>query len=430
MVDSDEQTRLGDTQSLGPVGTQKSLSDSVSVKECLLSRIKDGFASSAYWGATGEVPPREPDDVARKKPHTFEMEISKKLVPFPEEKTSLPRTLDYTHVGFHRLKGDGSEVKPQLNAAQLRHLGGSGALTAKGSGSETKPRLMETTTTQNRTIGNGTFDPEVIDALSKGMDMDTFLKERDRLKNMPLEGPAPDCYRPTSWDYCDMSGIDRSSYWVMQKDPNAPDSDGLLPVYKSRYNLVEKEGPVRRGETTKMLERGNNVDKGLLKDTMNGMNTKGLPEGYQPWSAQEWMSTTHDCHAPYDVARAAATNARFATAPLPRTYHDLTPAHEQTVLSLSQRYMMRHARNWATEYSDSYMDRLHQAEVNKDHSKRSIFDLQNGIYTMHHSAHHPRDDTATGEMYTPSQVVPGQHTTMSEQPFHARNALRRNETSS
>ncbi|ESL06147.1 hypothetical protein TRSC58_06184 [Trypanosoma rangeli SC58] len=422
MVDGDEQTRLGGTQSLGSVGIQQSLSDSVSVKEFLVSRIKDGFASSAYWGATGEVPPREPDDVARKKPHYFEVEISKKLVPFPEEKTSLPRTLDYTLTGFHLLKGDGSEVKPKLNADQLRHL--------EGTGGEGKPRLMETTTTQNRTIGNGTFDPEVVDALSKETGMDTFLKERDRLKNMPLEGPAPDCYRPTSWDYCDMSGIDPSSYWVTQKDPNAPGSDGLVPVYKSRYNLVEKEGPVRRGETSKMLERGNNVDRGLLKDAMNAMNTKGLPEGYQPWSAQEWMSTTHDCHAPYDVAKAAETNTRFATAPLPRAYHDLTPAHEQAVLSLSQRYLTRHARNWATEYSDSYLDRLHEAEVNKDHSKRSIFDLQNGIYTMHHSAHHPRDDTATGEMYTPSQVVPGQHTTMSQQPLHARNALRRNETSS
>ncbi|EKF38505.1 hypothetical protein MOQ_001286 [Trypanosoma cruzi marinkellei] len=424
MVDGGEQTPLGGTETGSSIGNQKSLSNSGSLKDFLASRIRDGFASSAYWGATGEVPPREPNDVAGRKPHAFEMEINKKLVPFPEDKTSLPRTLDYTLVGLHRLKGDGSEIKPQLNAAQARFLETSSNSLEGDTNGGKKPHLMETTTTQNRTIGKGKFDPDVLDALSKGLeDLEDSSKKRDHLKNMPLEGPAPNQYRPTSWDYCDMSGIDPSSYWVTKMDPNAPGGDGLLPVYKSRYNLVEKEGPVRREKTTTMLEQGRNVDKGLLKDTMKEMNTKLLPEGYQPWSANEWMSTTHDYHAPYDVAEAAAANGRSATIPLPRTYHSLSPAHEQTVLSLSQRHMMRHSGNWATEYSDSYLNRFDQAEVNKEHSKRSIFDIRYGTYTMHHSAHHPRDNTATGEMYTPSQVVPGQYTTMSQQPLHARNAL-------
>ncbi|ORC89735.1 uncharacterized protein TM35_000112690 [Trypanosoma theileri] len=406
------------------LGTLKSFPDDAAVKEFLASQVKEGFASSAYWGVTGEVPPREPDDVARKKPHRFEMEISRKLVPFPEDKTSLPRTLDYTLIGMHRLKGDGSEVKPQLNASQMRALEASLTLRAGDGTDGNKPYLMETTTTQNRTIGKGTFDPDVLDALRKGEeDVEDATKNRDDLKGATLETGVPDPYRPTSWDYCDMSGIDPSSYWVMQRDPKDPYSDSTLPVYKSRYNLVEKEGPIRREKTATMIQREKNVDKYSLKQKMENMNTSSLPKGYQPWSASELMSTTHDCHAPYDIPGAVASNERHATAPLPRTYHTLTPAHEETVTRVTQRRLMRHDGNWGTEYSDSFMDRFGQAEVNKDHSKRSIFDIRYGIYTMHHSAHHPRSDTATGENYTPSQIVPGQYTTMTQQPLHARNVV-------
>ncbi|KAH9586193.1 hypothetical protein LSM04_009492 [Trypanosoma melophagium] len=418
-----ETTLQKGTVTQNSLGTLKSISEDAAVKEFLASHIKDGFASSAYWGATGEVPPREPDDIAGRKPHRFEMEISRKLVPFPEDKTSLPRTMDYTLIGLHRLKGDGSEAKPQLNAAQLRAL--EGTVTALDGGDTTggmKPRLMETTTTQNRTIGKGTFDPNVLDALRKGEeDMDCAAKNRDDLKGLPLGTTLPDPYRPTSWDYCDMSGIDPSSYWVMQKDPNDPQSGYKVPVYKSRYNLVEKEGPIRREKTATMLQREKNVDKDSLKQKMEDMSANSLPKGYQPWSASELMSTTHDCHAPYDVAGAATSNDRHATAPLPRTYHTLTSAHEETVSQLTQRRLMRHDGTWGTEYSDAFMDRFAQAEVNKDYSKRSIFDIRYGTYTMHHSAHHPRNDTSTGKNYTPSQIVPGQYTTMTQQPHHARN---------
>ncbi|KEG11880.1 hypothetical protein DQ04_02191120 [Trypanosoma grayi] len=417
-------TAMGSTGTQSSLGTLRSLADEVAVKDYLASHVNDGFASSAYWGATGEVPPREPDDIAGKKPHRFEMEIERKLVPFPEDKTSLPQTLDYTLIGFHRLKGDGSEGQPQLNAAQLHALESGEATLGVDAAGGKKPRLMETTTTQNRTIGKGVFDPDVLDALRKGNeDVEASTREREGLKGAPFETFEPDPYRPSSWEHCDMSGIDPSSYRVTEVDPNDPDGKNKLAVYKSRYNLVEKEGPVRRHKTTKMLERERNVDEGLLKETVKDMNTNALPEGYQTWSASQWMSTTHDCHAPYDIPGAAETNGRYATFPLPRTYHTLTPAHEETVLSLSQKHMMRHNGKWATEYSDSFMNRFNKAEINKDYSKKSIFDIQQGTYTMHHSAHHPRDDTATGETYTPSQIVPGQYNTMTQQPLHARNAL-------
>lgn len=415
------------TETQGSLGTWRSFSDPATVKEFLASHIRGGFVSSAYWGVTGETLPPEPDDVAGKKPHCFEMEISRKLVPFPEDKTSLPRTLDYTLIGLHRLKEDATGIEPQLNVSQLLALRGTRVL-GEGEGEEEggerrRPRLLENTTTQNRTIGKGTFDPNVLDALQKGAkDVDEMTSERERLKGMPLECTTPDMYHPSSWDYCDMSGIDPSSYCVTQRDTTTPE-DVSLPVYKSRYNLVEKEGPVRREKTKRMFELERNVDMGLLRDSMKEANINALPEGYQTWSANEWRSTTHDVHAPYDIAGAALTNTRHATAPLSRTYHTLTPAHEQTVLSLSQRRLSRHDGKWATEYSDSYMNRFDKAEVNKEHSKRSIFDVQNGIYTMHHSAHHPRADTASGETYTPSQIVPGQYTTMAMQPLHARNAL-------
>ncbi|RHW67565.1 hypothetical protein DPX39_110050900 [Trypanosoma brucei equiperdum] len=389
--------------------------------ERLSSKISNGFASSAYWGATGELPPREPDDVAGKKPHCFEMELNRKVVPFPEDKTSLPRILDYSHVGLHRLR-DGAEDPPKLNEAQLRALEAGGS----ASGDNTLKRrglpLLERTTTQGRTIGKGILGPEALNALREGnANISAAEANREQLKSKPFTSADPNAYRPTSWDYCDMTGIDPSSYWVTALDQ---ESVGMPAVYKSRYNLVEKEGPMRRERTTLMLERGKTVDKKQLRDTLDGINAEAVPQGYKTWSAGHWMSTTHDAHAPYDIGGATEINKRNATMPLPRTYHTLTPVHEETVLSQTQRHLNRHNGKWATEYSVSYKDSFDKAEVNKAYSKRSIFDIRDGAYTMHPYAHHPRDDTATGENYTPAQIVPGQYTSIARQPLHARNAIK------
>ncbi|CCD17209.1 unnamed protein product [Trypanosoma congolense IL3000] len=406
----------GDAETHGANGTV-TRKEIASLNDSSLPGNRSSLASSAFWGVTGDVPPREPHDVAGKKPHCFEMEINRKLVPFPEDRTSFPRMLDYSLVGLHRLR-EGSDHPPRLNASQMRSLMAGHPPSGDTLNSNKLP-FLEKTSTQKRTIGIGEFGPEALDALHKADDDLTKAKNaREKLKNEPFKSTDPQPYRPTSWDYCDMSGIDPSSYWI-----KTDDQEGMPAIYKSRYNLVEKEGPVRRVKTMAMLEQGKNVNRGQLRNTLNGMNTEALPEGYKTWSAGNWMSTTHDAHAPYDIEGAAATNKRDAVVPLQRTYHLITPAHEETIVLQKQRHLSRHNGNWITEYSNSYVDRFDRAEVNKKFSKKSIFDIRDGIYTMHHYSHHPRDDTGTGETYTPSQIVPGQYTTMSQQPLHARNTI-------
>lgn len=393
-------------------------------KDFLRSRAVEGFASSAYWGATGDVPPREPDDQTPKEPYRFQREINRKLVPFPKEQTSIPRTLDYTVVGLHLMTDDGNSNTGGLNAAQLAKLHDSDAqLEATETGLSVKPRFLNMKTTTQRMPG--AFDDDVMRALRDGeRKLDEDLRKLEELKRTPFATTDPNGFRLTSDDYCDMSGIDPTAYRVTQRDPTAAPGEGVdVEVYKSRYNNVEREGPKRRAGTMEMMQRERQVDPRALRAELEHSHRSTLPKGYAPYSAKEWLSTTHRDHADYDVDAAAAANERLATEPLRNTNYQLTAAHELALSQREERQRGRYDGDWATEYSDHYQDRAAQADVTKDFAHRSVFDIRNGIYTMDHHFHHPRDDTTTGETYSPSELVPGQYATMSQKPLHARNLV-------
>jgi hypothetical protein len=395
--------------------------DQDSLTEFLKSRGKEGFATSAYWGTTGEVPPRAPDDIVSKEPYPFQAEIDRKLVPFPKDQTSYPRTIDYTTVGFHLSKGGNNTIGNTggLSATQLKKLRG-GVSDGGTDGTQSRKPHFLTLQTTAQAIPR-TFDDGVLDTLRAGQQKEDALKaELDELEGSPYgSAEVPDPYRLTSDDYCDYSGVDPSSY--RQKD--TMDGEGGCDVYKSRYNNVEREGPRRRERTHETLRRGQAVDHGQLWSTLDASRVKAMPNGYTPYSAKEWLSTTHREHATYDVAEAARMNDRDATEPLRNRNYTLSAAHEASVMQRDARFKTRHGEGWGTEYSTQYQDRSSDADVSRQYCAQGIFGIVNGVYTMNKRYHQPRADVHTGETYTPAEMVPGQYTTMYEEPLHAPNVV-------
>ncbi|KAG5474308.1 hypothetical protein LSCM1_03088 [Leishmania martiniquensis] len=397
--------------------------DADAVTDFLKSRSLEGFAPSAYWGATGEVPPRAPDDVVCKQPYPFQAEINRKLVPFPKDRTSYPRTLDYTNVGLHLILDDGNSNTGGLNASQMQKLGASGddhgAARGQGTDGLRKPRFLTLQTT-NQAIPRA-FDDGVLQALRAGQAKEDALKrELDDLEATPYaKGAAPDAFRLTSDDYCDFSKMDPPAY--RQKDWRE-DEDGV-DMYKSRYNNVEREGPRRRERTFQTLQRGRTVDHKQLRSSLEDSHKQALPQGYEPYSAKDWMSTTHREHAAYDVSEASHMNDRDATVPLRNTNYALSEAHEMAVTQRDTRLQTRNDGQWVTTYSSAYQDRSSEADVCHKHGAKSVFDIQDGIYTIDPQYHHPREDVRTGETYTPAEMVPGQYTTMYTEPLQAPNSV-------
>lgn len=403
-----------------PVQPELVQEDDDSLAEFLKSRGREGFAASAYWGATGEVPPREPDDVA-KDTFRFGEEINRKLVPLPEDRSSFPRTLDHTVIGTHLVGVTPNGDNGGMNASQLQQLGdGDGATRGK-------PRFLSPTTTTQRMPHD--FDDGVMQALrdanNKEKDM---LRQLQTLRTTPFGTGNPDPYRVTSDDYCDFSEMDPASYQVTEAGPGAtlgPNGEPL-EVYRSRYNNVERNGPQRRERTFQQLQRGRQVDCDGLRASLEGRTQATMPRGWKGHSAKDWMSTTHREHAAYDVDAAATANSHGATVPLRNTNYALTAAHELAVTQHDDRAASRHTGGedglYGTEYGDNYLDRFDQANVTKDFVGKSVFDIKFGIYTMDHHAHQPCD-IQTGETYTPAELVPGQYTTMLTEPLHARNEV-------
>ncbi|CCW62396.1 unnamed protein product [Phytomonas sp. EM1] len=397
-----------------------------SLREVLERRAREGFATSAYWGTTGEVPPREADDVVNHNTFRFSSELGRKLVPFPKEQTSLPRMLDATLKGFHiTSKPDGSFLEPDklMNDAQLQKLK-EGDVNAEDTpdGIRVKPRFLNTVSTAHR-LPSG-FSGDVMDAFREGQMKENDLQQRlSELKKQPCRSTEPDGYRLTSEDYCDMSKIDPSSYRVMEKNPEDPSTE--LEVYRSRYNNVEREGPKRREHTFQVLQKERNVNVDELRSTLSKKLGDSLPRGYAPYSAKEWMSTTHREHAAYDPTRAEKMNDSYATCPLRNTNYALSEEFRNSLTQQKERFDRRYDGAFATEYADNYQDRFDPSKVNKDHGVKKVFDIRNGIYTINHVYHHPRSDVTTGETYAPSELVPGQYTTMSKESLRARNTVDR-----
>lgn len=404
--------------------------DEDSLTEFLRQQGREGFASSSYWGHAGaEVAPRESDDVVGQNDYRFTDEINRKLVPFPKETTSMPKTRDYTLTGFHQLKeGAGEAVNSgnPMSANQLRQLDLLRGQRGDGGedGDSSKPRFLTLDTATQRMPGK--LDDDVIRTLQEGQALEDELRDRlEQIKKNPYSTEEPDAYRLTSDEYIDMSGIDPSSYRVRETDPEDPSR--TVDVYKSRYNNVNREGPKRREKTALGMERSHQVNPNELRNTLMASRRDQMAVGYQPWSANEWKSTTHREHAPYDVDEAQFTNTRDAVAPLRNRNYQLSQNHELAVTQHDERARARNTGEYATEYTDGFQDRYDQAEIDKKHAGKSVFDIKSGTYTMDHNFHHPRNDTGRGETYSPAQLVPGQYTTMAKEPLHAVNYLEKTE---
>ncbi|EPY19086.1 hypothetical protein STCU_09630 [Strigomonas culicis] len=344
----------------------------------------------------------------------------------PKETTSMPKTRDYTLTGLHLLREGAREAyntahpmtEDQLR--QLELLRGTGGGDADG----TKARFLTLDTTTQRMPGK--LDDDVIQTLQEGQALEDELRDRlAKIKKIPFSTEDPDAYRITSDDYIDMSGIDSSSYHVREQDPNDPSR--MVDVYRSRYNNVTREGPRRREQTQKGMERSRLVNPNELRSTLMASRREQMSVGYEPWQAKELMSTMHREHAAYDVDEAQFTNTRDAVAPLRNRNYQLSQKHELAVTQHDERARSRNAGTFATEYTDGYQDRYDEADIDKKHAGKSVFDIKNGAYTMDHHFHHPRDATGRGETYNPAQLVPGQYTTMAKEPLHAMNFLETSE---
>eukprot|EP00796_Vickermania_ingenoplastis_P008348 gene8348-5847_t len=391
------------------------------LEELLAKRSKELLAASSYWGATGEVPPREPDDATKDNLFRFKPEMNRKLMPLPREITSYPKTLDYSHVGFHHMTDDSNSDTGGLNKGQTEKLQDSGM--GVGSDGKIKPRFLNLQTEYMRMPHK--FDPAVLEEKDDGDRLERkYEKERDKIKKTPFDSANPGSYRLTSDDYCDMSGIDPSSYRVEGDwDEVSKLPPGERPyVYKSRWNNVNREGPKRREATHTMLHREHEVDPKQLREIMMKERQKHMPRGYQV-PKTEWLSTTHREHAKYDVDRAAEANEPNNTSPVRNVNYALTPAHKEAVEYHDERARTKLDGDWGTEYGDNYQDRYDQAEINKDHAGKSVFDVEYGVYTMDHHFHHPRSDVNTGESYKPHELVPQQYVTMATEPLMAKNTV-------
>lgn len=396
--------------------------------ELLDKRSKELFAASSYWGAEGKVPPREPDDIVKDNLYPFKPEINRKLMPLPREITSFPKNLDYTHIGLHHMTDTGNDTGG-LNKAQEDQLLDGNADMQIGPDGKIKPRFLNLETEYMRMPHK--FDPAVLDEKAEGDRKERkYENERDQLKRQPFESANPGSYVLTSDDYCDMSGIDPSSYRVEGDwDTVSKLPPGERPyVYKSQWNNVNREGPRRREATHKILQREHDVDRNNLREVMMRERQKHMPRGYKP-PKTEWLSTTHREHAQYDLDKAREANDPDSTNPLRNKNYALTPAHEEAVRYHDERARTKLDGDWATEYGDHYVDRFDQAEINKDHAGKSVFDVEYGIYTMDHHFHHPRSDVNTGESYKPHELVPQQYVSMATEPLMAKNKVQLRPTS-
>lgn len=388
--------------------------------DLLHSRMNELNATSAYWGCTGEIPPKDPNDHVQDV-FRFKPEINKKLIPLPREVTSFPKKIDESHIGFHIVRGDGNADNGGLNQAQQQMLDGSNA--EIGPDGRPRSRFLNLKTEYMRMPH--LFNPKVLGEHADGIEKDNRREDaRNRLQQQPLCSEDPNPYVLTSDDFCDMSKVDPSSYRVegdWEKVSKLPLGERRY-VYKSFWNAVNREGPVRREKTQEILQREHDVNPQELRAVMLQERLKDMPRGYKP-PKTEWMSTTHREHANYDIQKARDANNPDSTTPLSNINYRLAPSHHEAVRYHDERARTKLDGNWATEYGDSFQDRYNEAEMNKDYAKKTIFDVRYGIYTIDPAFHHPRDDVSTGEVYKPHEIVPQQYVSMAAEPLMAKNWL-------
>lgn len=425
------------------------------------SRIEDGYAASAYWGANGQCNPPELDDTVAPHVSRFHVEISNKLVPRVENKTSLVRwtncgVRDLTSLNdLHNRNGvvEASQISKLVHgdssasthrrdghATQSEDADMNGETDSSSSSSEVDPRpLGKAQFITLRTCYQsmpGKFDDTVTQiAQDSTRRCDCYAREQFNLKSSAFTSKEPEMYLPTSSDYMNMTIIDpvhyRAAECLTHHSDKAADGNNVQTrlMYCSRYNNVNRNGADRRARAHKNMQMRHNIDIDALRAQQRAMNAATLPANYKPVSTKNWSSTTHREHTWYDADEAREVNKPDATVPFRSIQQRSMPGkdlHEQTHTERATRLNdnksdICHA---GTEYRDNYVDNFGNADICKSFSKQSAFDIRNGVYTMHHAYHHPRSDVSTGDMYATTEIVPGQYTTMSQKPLHAANVLR------
>lgn len=386
----------------------------------LHSRAKELNAASAFWGCTGEIPPKD-SDIPIQDLFRFNPEINKKLMPLSRELTSFPKRIDDSHVGFHIVCGDLNRDTGGLNSSQQEKLDGVDFDIAPDG--NLQRRFLNLKTEYMRMPHR--FDPVVLDEHVDGINKENMHENaRGKMQHQPMCSEDPNQYILTSDDFCDMSKIDPSSYRV-EGDWNTASKLPLKErpyLYKSYWNAVNRDGPKRREETKQMLQREHEADPNELRAVLMQERLKDMPRGYKPYKT-EWMSTTHREHAMYDKQKARDANHPDSTSPVPNINYRLAPSHLEAVKYHDERARTKLNGDWCTEYGDKYENRYAEADLNKDYAKKSVFDVKYGIYTMDRAFHKPRSDVCTGEFYRPHEIVPQQYVSMATEPLMAKNWL-------
>lgn len=209
------------------------------------------------------------------------------------------------------------------------------------------------------------------------------IAEQHRLRTTPWETKEPECL-PTSTDY-----------WKFQQGrPRSP-----VRTAKSDHKTMKNSG------------NGVPVSAEDLQQVRADSRMKSLPRGWRRGLPFDGISTMRDHFAPYDQAKAAEMNERYATIPLPhRNAPQGRVAPKGPSLGVD-----------TSEYRDRYVDRSVEGDPVNVFGAKGHFILRHGVRLMSSKVHHPLN-IVTGQEYTPSGIVPGQFIPMSVQLPHVRSS--------
>lgn len=364
------------------------------------TKIRNGFQSSAYRGASGELEAPPTDDVTTKQGLRFAEMISNKLEPFPTVKTApgLGEKFATTKINNKtRTFVDISSISTVPQPATTSRVG------VVSGGLNDSRGFLETTTTQQRFKGQ--FDDDVMRVFTEGKLKEASLdKERQMLHDAAFESAEPNGWRKSTFEHSNFSNVDVASY---------------REQYKSRKNLVTIGGQQNREVSQGNLVAGNTVDKDALAEHLREVREKTLPRGYSPKVAN-WQTSTQAFFPAPDLNAVAAANSKGATTPVQCATNILSDVEAALFAEKESSARRRHANGFETESSTAFQDRSSEGDVEKKFRASGALNLVNGTFLMSHRYHHPRN-IDTGDKYSPSQVVQGQYVPMSTVSVPAKN---------
>eukprot|EP00743_Colponemidia_sp_Colp-15_P017287 GILK01021333.1.p1 GENE.GILK01021333.1~~GILK01021333.1.p1 ORF type:complete len:535 (+),score=35.37 GILK01021333.1:1-1605(+) len=360
------------------------------------------FQSSAYRGCDGSFPaPDAEDKVGAKREPRFASMISNNLVPFPIHKLGGCPTNAGAGVYLGSLNSS-----HKINTANIAEKCPDVTLDFNKSSTGQVPLMATsrgfiTDTTSTATM-HGEFSDDVMDTFIKGKERERAIEaERKALQATPFGGSDPHHWARSSDAYADYRKVDRSAFTATNAVP------------------VLSQAAANRTKTSKMMEAGRNVDMAALQSQYNTTNAKSLPRGFSP-NSQTGLTTMKDHFAGYDPAQAEASNDRWASVPLQHRHQVATQEEKHAYEAQKQRFATRHEGNFNTEKADKHCPVFDDAEINHSNDIKGAFSIRDGVRCLSEKVHKPRD-AKTGLTMTRSDIVPGQHVSMSTKPLHTPN---------